>query len=98
MTEAIQTELSESGVLFIRLNRPEVLNSMNRDLVMGLLETMNEVNEDPKVRVVVITGNGRGFCAGAGKRGHRDHRSLSGDGRRKPREIRCMARTDRTIA
>ena len=38
---------------------------MNRDLVMGLLETMNKVNEDPKVRVVVITGNGRGFCAGA---------------------------------
>ena len=65
MAEAIQTELSESGVLFIRLNRPEVLNSMNRDLIMGLLETMNEVNEDSKVRVVVITGNGRGFCAGA---------------------------------
>ena len=65
MAEAIQTELSESGVFLIRLNRPEVLNSMNRDLIMGLLETMNEVNVDPKVRVVVITGNGRGFCAGA---------------------------------
>ena len=65
MAEAIQTELSESGVFLIRLNRPEVLNSMNRDLIMGLLKTMNEVNDDPKVRVVVITGNGRGFCAGA---------------------------------
>ena len=32
---------------------------------MGLLETMKEINADPKVRVVVITGNGRGFCAGA---------------------------------
>ena len=65
MAEAIQTELSKSGVFLIRLNRPEVLNSMNRDLIMGLLKTMNEVNDDPKVRVVVITGNGRGFCAGA---------------------------------
>ena len=65
MAEAIQKELSESGVFLIRLNRPEVLNSMNRDLIMGLLKTMNEVNDDPKVRVVVITGNGRGFCAGA---------------------------------
>ena len=65
MADAIQTELSESGVFLIRLNRPEVLNSMNRDLIMGLLKTMNEVNDDPKVRVVVITGNGRGFCAGA---------------------------------
>ena len=65
MADAIETELSESGVFLIRLNRPEVLNSMNRDLIMGLLKTMNEVNDDPKVRVVVITGNGRGFCAGA---------------------------------
>ena len=65
MNEAIQTELSESGIFLIRLNRPEVLNSMNKDLIMGLLETMTKVNDDPKVRVVVITGNGRGFCAGA---------------------------------
>ena len=65
MVDAIQTELSKKGVFLIRLNRPEVLNSMNRDLIMGLLETMNEVNNDPSVRAVVITGNGRGFCAGA---------------------------------
>ena len=65
MENAIQTELSENGVYLIKLNRPEVLNAMNRDLIMGLLETMKEINTDPKVRVVVITGNGRGFCAGA---------------------------------
>ena len=65
MTEAIQTELLEDGVFVIRLNRPEVLNSMNRDLIMGLLEIIKHVNVDPKVRVAMITGNGRGFCAGA---------------------------------
>ena len=65
MAETIQTELSESGVFLISLNRPEVLNSMNKDLIMGLLETMKKINHDPKVRVVVITGKGRGFCAGA---------------------------------
>ena len=65
MAEAIQTELSESGIFLISLNRPEVLNSMNKDLIMGLLETMKKINDDPKVRVVVITGKGRGFCAGA---------------------------------
>ena len=65
MSEAIQTNLSEKGVFLISLNRPEVLNAMNKDLIMGLLETMNKINDDPKVRVVVITGKGRGFCAGA---------------------------------
>ena len=43
MTEAIQTVLSESGVFLISLNRPEVLNSMNKDLIMGLLETMKKM-------------------------------------------------------
>ena len=65
MPEALQTDLSEKGVFLISLNRPEVLNAMNKDLIMGLLETMNKINDDPKVRAVVITGKGRGFCAGA---------------------------------
>ena len=43
MAEAIQTELSESGIFLISLNRPEVLNSMNKDLIMGLLETMKKL-------------------------------------------------------
>ena len=49
MSEAIQTDLSEKGVFLISLNRPEVLNAMNKDLIMGLLETMNKINDDPKV-------------------------------------------------
>jgi len=65
MNTAIQKELNESGVLLIKLNRPEVLNAMNKDLIVGLLDTFNEIENDENVRVVVITGNGRGFCAGA---------------------------------
>ena len=47
MSEAIQTDLSEKGVFLFSLNRPEVLNAMNKDLIMGLLETMNKINDDP---------------------------------------------------
>ena len=65
MNTAIQKELNESGVLLIKLNRPEVLNAMNKDLIVGLLDTFNEIENDENVRVAVITGNGRGFCAGA---------------------------------
>lgn len=65
MNTAIQKEVNELGVLLIKLNRPEVLNAMNKDLIVGLLDTFNEIENDENVRVVVITGNGRGFCAGA---------------------------------
>ena len=65
MNTAIQKEVNELGVLLIKLNRPEVLNAMNKDLIIGLLETFNEIKDDKKVRVIVIVGNGRGFCAGA---------------------------------
>jgi len=65
MNNAIKKELSKSGVLLLKLNRPEVLNAMNKDLIVGLLETFHETDDDEDVRVIVITGNGRGFCAGA---------------------------------
>ena len=65
MNNAIEKELLETGVLVLRLNRPEVLNAMNRDLIVGLLNTINETIDDEKVRSIVLTGNGRGFCAGA---------------------------------
>ena len=65
MNNAIEKELLTSGVLILKLNRPEVLNAMNRDLIIGLLEQINETVDDENVRAIIITGNGRGFCAGA---------------------------------
>ena len=65
MNNAIEKELSTSGVLILKLNRPEVLNAMNRDLIVGLLEHINKTSDDDDVRAIIITGNGRGFCAGA---------------------------------
>lgn len=65
MANAIEKKLNEKGVLKLTLNRPEVLNAMNADLIMGLLESFYEAKADNEVRAIVITGNGRGFCAGA---------------------------------
>ena len=65
MNDAIQKELNNDGVLKLSLNRPEVLNAMNADLIMGLLDALYEAKSDKKVRSIIITGNGRGFCAGA---------------------------------
>jgi enoyl-CoA hydratase len=46
------------------MDRPEKLNAMNEALVTGLHATLEEVGRDPDCRVIVLTGAGRGFCAG----------------------------------
>jgi enoyl-CoA hydratase len=52
------------GVVQLTLNRPEVLNAMTADLVSQLHRALDDVADDPTARVVVLTGAGRGFCAG----------------------------------
>lgn len=54
----------EDGVLTITLNRPDRLNAISGPMLNKLSETLQEANIDPDVRVVVMTGAGRGFCAG----------------------------------
>lgn len=65
MTDLIEKDLAENGVLTIKMNRPDVLNSLNKPLVDALIAAFNEAETDDAVRSIVLTGNGRGFCAGA---------------------------------
>ena len=55
----------EAGVLCITLNRPEKLNAFNADMHAGLAAAMTRAETEPAVRCVLISGAGRGFCAGA---------------------------------
>lgn len=55
----------DGTVAVLRLDRPEVLNAMNADLIDELREALRAVSDDTQVRALVLTGNGRGFCAGA---------------------------------
>ena len=52
------------GVAAITLHRPDVLNSFNREMAAALLRALNHVAEDATLRAVLLTGAGRGFCAG----------------------------------
>jgi 2-(1,2-epoxy-1,2-dihydrophenyl)acetyl-CoA isomerase len=54
----------DGGVLTLTLNRPEVLNSVTRAMAEALLAALDEARRDDAVRCVVLTGAGRGFCAG----------------------------------
>ena len=58
-------DYSTRGALaFITLNRPERLNAINRDLTAALEESVERANRDADVRVIVLRGAGRAFCAG----------------------------------
>ncbi|HXJ91818.1 MAG TPA: enoyl-CoA hydratase-related protein [Terriglobia bacterium] len=52
------------GVATLVLNRPEKLNAINAALIEGLTTALDSVERDREIRVAVITGAGRGFCAG----------------------------------
>jgi E-phenylitaconyl-CoA hydratase len=56
---------STDHVAVITLNRPEVRNAMNRELSGALVEALQQVRDDPDIRVAVIIGAGRTFSAGA---------------------------------
>ena len=55
----------ESGVLTLTLNRPQRLNAMSQPLIAALREQIARAAGDSKIRAVLLTGTGRGFCAGA---------------------------------
>ncbi|HJR25189.1 MAG TPA: crotonase/enoyl-CoA hydratase family protein [Acidimicrobiales bacterium] len=55
----------EDRILTITLDRPDRLNAFTVPMQRELVEALDRVDEDPDVRVVVVTGRGRGFCAGA---------------------------------
>jgi enoyl-CoA hydratase/carnithine racemase len=54
----------QGNIVVITLNRPERLNAISRLMLNELSVKMTEANQDPDVRCIVLTGAGRGFCAG----------------------------------
>lgn len=57
------TELKDR-VLYLSLNRPDKLNAMSNEMMTGLLDALTQAASDSKIGAVVVTGAGRGFCAG----------------------------------
>ena len=54
----------ENSVAFITLNRPEVFNSFNREMALLLQNILDDCETNAEVRAIVLTGNGKAFCAG----------------------------------
>ncbi|MHB8512726.1 MAG: enoyl-CoA hydratase/isomerase family protein [Actinomycetota bacterium] len=62
--ETVLYELA-GGVATITMNRPEALNATNATLSEELLKSLEQASGDAQVRCVILTGSGKGFCAGA---------------------------------
>ncbi|RSK45380.1 enoyl-CoA hydratase-related protein [Hymenobacter rigui] len=63
MTDSLQFSL-DGGVATIRFNRPQVFNSVNKDVALALQHHLRECQQNPAVRAVLLTGTGKAFCAG----------------------------------
>src|SRR6201993_5426413 len=62
MTDLVET--TEGGIAWLTLNRPDRLNAFSPAMLTALGEALQRLSEDAKVGAVIITGAGRGFCAG----------------------------------
>lgn len=64
-TLLISRDSENASVAILTLNRPEAMNSFNMAMFRDLQQAYKELDADPTVRVIVVTGAGRAFCAGA---------------------------------
>jgi len=62
--EAIRYEVQD-GVLTMTLNRPDRLNAFNGQMAAEMMEAFDRADGDDNIRAIILTGEGRGFCAGA---------------------------------
>ena len=65
MEQPVVLEERRDQVVVLTLNRPEAMNSFNFAMLRGLRDKVEAIQYDPEVRVVIITGAGKAFCAGA---------------------------------
>lgn len=77
-TERVTVAVKD-GVADVRLNRPDKLNALDQAMFDALVETSAKLAADPSIRAVVLSGEGRGFCAGLD---FMSFQSMAGEGTR----------------
>jgi enoyl-CoA hydratase/carnithine racemase len=79
VNDDLKLEIREDGIGLITLNRPDALNTFSAAMQEGLGEAYRRCDEDDAVRVIVVTGAGKAFCAGADLSGDGDTFGAGGD-------------------
>jgi enoyl-CoA hydratase len=63
--ETVSCRTLEQGILEVRMNRPDRLNALNPTLIGEMIDVFRRLQLDRETRVVIVTGEGKGFCSGA---------------------------------
>jgi enoyl-CoA hydratase len=77
----VELDHPRPGITRVTLNRPSKLNAMTTELVQELHDALDQISVDPECRLVVLTGAGRGFCAGLDLTGYGEAPHAEGFGR-----------------
>jgi 2-(1,2-epoxy-1,2-dihydrophenyl)acetyl-CoA isomerase len=75
--DRVLLESVEDGVLTLTMNRPDRLNALTGEMLQGLHEAVTRAAADPAIGVIVLTGAGRGFCAGGDVKAMADRAELA---------------------
>jgi 2-(1,2-epoxy-1,2-dihydrophenyl)acetyl-CoA isomerase len=91
-------ESVKDGVATLTLNRPDRLNAMSGAMMDALLEALPRLADDTSIGVVVVTGAGRGFCAGGDVKAMAEGREFGGDTlEEKAQELRAQMEVSRWL-
>src|SRR5882724_7464619 len=71
-------ETVKDGVAVLTMNRPDRLNALSGEMLDAMLEAFPRLADDPNVGCIVLTGAGRGFCAGGDVKAMAEGRELGG--------------------
>ena len=69
--ETLKFDIPAAGIGVITMNRPERLNALNLNMLEDFFALFEHLNQNDEIRVIIITGEGRGFCSGADLRDER---------------------------
>lgn len=77
--------IKEDGIGWLYLNRPEVLNALSETMKEELIHVLKATGEDDGIRALILTGRGRGFCAGADLNRFKEYQQEDRDHQKKSR-------------
>jgi len=90
-------EVVKDGVAVLTLNRPDRLNALSGSMLTTMLEALPRLAADPEVGVVVLTGAGRGFCAGGDVKAMAEGREFTGTFEEKAQSLRAAMEVSRWL-